>query len=511
MLAMLSTASAEESAAAGAEFDETALTGFFSDHCVKCHGEQKLKGGVRLDQLSPRIADQALLTQWQDVLDVLNTGEMPPEDQQLPDGEELTRVIAAITENIVSARKRLAATGGVISMRHLTKREHLGSMRDLFGDDLPDDLLPDETAEGFDTNGAEQFFSLKQYERFYKAGKRVAGRSLETVAVPPPEPETVRHDPEIAPFETIRETYENMVRVKELIDAGAPIAEISKVNPKVADAGQVKLFLNRYEKRSARPRAAYEAMLTKEGISGSFTYPAAVAPRSRYAVTVTAHDAAAGEVAVRVNGRRAGFIEFQPGAGRSTELHFLTDMLDSEATIVVEAPFEHPETIDGESEVKLMFDMIALAFQTDQTRVSSCMMPSQSVLSSMGITIPVHALSHYNISEERRVNAGHRDKKCTELFGYLLDRLKETNDLHGGRLFDSCVVSYGTNIRSSHGLKGFPLFLSGGGIENLRLGESIMLPPETPLANVWLTLLQQAGVPIEQFSHSTGTASEILA
>jgi len=174
------------------------------------------------------------------------------------------------------------------------------------------------------------------------------------------------------------------------------------------------------------------------------------------------------------------------------------------------APYGHPDKIDGESEVKLMFDMIALAFQTDQTRVSSYMMPSQSVLSSMGITIPVHALSHYNISEERAVNAGYRDKKCTELFGYLLDRLKEKKDVSGQSIYDSCIVSYGTNIRSSHGIKGFPLFLSGGGIKNLRLGESIMLPKDTPLANVWLTLLQQAGIKIDSFSHSTGGLNEIL-
>lgn len=188
----------------------------------------------------------------------------------------------------------------------------------------------------------------------------------------------------------------------------------------------------------------------------------------------------------------------------------LKRQLDWATTPKPTAPYGHPDKIDGESEVKLMFDMIALAFQTDQTRVSSYMMPSQSVLSSMGITIPVHALSHYNISEERKVNAGYRDKKCVELFGYLLDRLKEKKDVSGQSVYDSCIVSYGTNIRSSHGIKGFPLFLSGGGIRNLRLGESIILPQDTPLANVWLTLLQQAGVKIDRFSHSTGTLNDIL-
>lgn len=188
----------------------------------------------------------------------------------------------------------------------------------------------------------------------------------------------------------------------------------------------------------------------------------------------------------------------------------LKKQLDWATTPKPTAPYGHPDTIDGESEVKLMFDMIALAFQADQTRVSSYMMPSQSVLSSMGITIPVHALSHYNISEERKINAGLRDKKCTELFGYLLDRLKEKTDLNGQRVYDSCIVSYGTNIKSTHGIKDFPLFLSGGGIKNLRLGHSLKLPKDTPLANVWLTLLQQAGIRIDQFSHSTGTLPELL-
>ncbi len=174
------------------------------------------------------------------------------------------------------------------------------------------------------------------------------------------------------------------------------------------------------------------------------------------------------------------------------------------------APFSFPAQIDGELEVRLMFDMIVLAFQTNQTAVSSYMMPSQSVLTSMGITIPVHALSHYNISEERTEAAGQRDKKCTELFGYFLDRLKETKDTSGKRIYDSCIVSYGTNIRSAHGIKGFPVFLSGGAIKNLRLGESIMLPKDTPLANVWLTLLQQSGINIDKFSHSTGPISELL-
>ena len=175
------------------------------------------------------------------------------------------------------------------------------------------------------------------------------------------------------------------------------------------------------------------------------------------------------------------------------------------------ASFQHPKKLDGEAEVKLMFDMIAMAFQTDQTRVATYMMPSQSVLSSMGITIPVHGLSHYTISAERKVEARRRDKKCMELFAYLLEKLKKTKDRNGQSLYETSVISYGTNIRSGHGIKGFPVLLSGGGIKNLNLGESIMLPMDTPLQNVWLTLLQQTGIPIDKFSSSTGTVSQILS
>ena len=176
------------------------------------------------------------------------------------------------------------------------------------------------------------------------------------------------------------------------------------------------------------------------------------------------------------------------------------------------APFKYPENIDGEAEVKLMYDMMALALQTDQTRVITYMLPSQSVLTSMGITMPVHSLSHYNLSKERTEKSMQRDRKCTELFGYLIDKLKETKDEQGQRLFDSCVVAYGTNIRAGHKITDIPLLLSGGAIKGLRLGESLKMPKKnTPLANIWLTLMQEIGIPIEKFSHSTGTEKALLS
>ena len=177
------------------------------------------------------------------------------------------------------------------------------------------------------------------------------------------------------------------------------------------------------------------------------------------------------------------------------------------------APFGEPaEKLTGEEEIKLMCDMIIVALQTDSTRVVTYRLPTQSVLTGMGINLQAHNLSHYGYSEPRTLASQERDKKLTEIYGYFLDRLKEAKDMDGSRLFDNCIASWGTNIRSGHTLKNVPAIFAGGGGEKLRKGEHIILPEEdTPLANYWLTLMQQAGVPVEQFSHSTGTLDEIVA
>jgi hypothetical protein len=320
-----------------AELNASRLSGFIDAHCKKCHGPDKQKGDLRLDQLDTRIKDHLGVTAWQDVLDVLNTGEMPPEDEKQPPKEALTKAVGSITGNLTAAKKKLAATGGVISMRHLTQREYLGSMRDLFDVDLPPGFLPDDAVDGFDTDGSEQFFSLKQYEGFYKAGKHVVTRSLQACTSPLPKPTTVRHDPEIAPAADAKAAYEMMIKTKELIEAGAPFSEISKVNPGVADAGQARLFIQRYPTRSKKPIAKYESTRGKKGVETGFSYTTAIRPQSMYKVTVTALDAVGGDVDLLVNGRKAGRVQFKPGATQtSSVMRFSTSIFEDHVTLRVD-------------------------------------------------------------------------------------------------------------------------------------------------------------------------------
>lgn len=177
-----------------------------------------------------------------------------------------------------------------------------------------------------------------------------------------------------------------------------------------------------------------------------------------------------------------------------------------------QAPFDAPnEGLAGEEAISLMENMIIIALQTDATRVVSYRLPVCSLLESMGISLKAHSLSHYGFSQPRIEASRQRDTKCMKLLASFLDRLKEAKDFDGQPLFDRCIVSYGTNLRSGHELRNLPAILSGGGAADIRHGRHIVLPQQnTPLANYWLTLLQQASVPIDSFSHSTGNLPELL-
>ena len=178
-----------------------------------------------------------------------------------------------------------------------------------------------------------------------------------------------------------------------------------------------------------------------------------------------------------------------------------------------QAPFQAPsEGITGEEAIYLMYDMMIVALQTGMTNVITYRQPVCSLLEGMGMKLKAHSLSHYGFSQPRILASRERDKKCSSLFAHFLDRLKEAKDSDGSRLFDNCIVSYGSNLRSGHELKNVPAIVSGGGAKNIQHGRNIVLPEkDTPLANYWLTLMQQAGIKADRFSHSTGIVPELLS
>ncbi|MCH2208524.1 MAG: DUF1588 domain-containing protein, partial [Lentisphaerales bacterium] len=151
---------------------------FTERYCFSCHNEKKQKGKYRLDNADFTFNTHASVYQWQDILDALNTGEMPPEDEERPSDEELSTVIGEITAKLQSARNKLAATGGVITMRHLNRREYSGSIKDLFNAEVPVETLPLDAPEGLDTDGSQQFFTSNHYKMYYNLGIKIAQSAI---------------------------------------------------------------------------------------------------------------------------------------------------------------------------------------------------------------------------------------------------------------------------------------------------------------------------------------------
>jgi hypothetical protein len=166
--------------------------------------------------------------------------------------------------------------------------------------------------------------------------------------------------------------------------------------------------------------------------------------------------------------------------------------------------------VAGHQEIKLMYDIVVAALQTDATRVVTYRQPVGSLLTSLGFRMSAHTMSHYDPGPRMDASQA-RDLKQSELLAYFIDRLKATREPDGSSLFDHTVLSYGSNISSRHDLFNCPAIVSGGG-GRLKLGQHlVMADPRTPLCNLWLTLLRGVGVQVESHGDSTGTIPGLIA
>jgi hypothetical protein len=175
------------------------------------------------------------------------------------------------------------------------------------------------------------------------------------------------------------------------------------------------------------------------------------------------------------------------------------------------APLDAPgESLVGEEEVRLMYDLLVAAFQTDSTRVVTYRQPMANLIKSMGITVAPHDMSHYTPGE-RMAASQRRDKKQSELLASLLDRLEAVKEADGSSLLNNVCLAYGSNIRSIHYLDNCPTVIAGGGAGITHGRHVVLEAKQTPLANLWLTLLQGVGIETDTFGDSTGTLNALTA
>lgn len=174
------------------------------------------------------------------------------------------------------------------------------------------------------------------------------------------------------------------------------------------------------------------------------------------------------------------------------------------------SPMAEPKKgLKGRDEIEVIYKLIVSALQTDSTRVMTYRMPGQALLQSMGVTLSAHNVSHY--SPGGRLDASKaRDKAHAQLLAGLIDKLKATKEADGSSLFDNVALAFGSNISSIHYLDNCPTVLAGGGA-NLKLGQHLVLPKDTPLCNVWLTMLHGMGIDAERHGDSTGVVKKLQA
>ena len=152
----------------------------FKEHCVSCHGTDKQKGKFRVDDLSFTIQDLASAERWQKILNAMNSGDMPPEDEKQPMSAAKTDFLDDLANAMVTARRTLGDQNGVITMRRLNRREYRNTLRELLGVEINVSELPSDTGTGgFDTAGSNLFMSGNQFEQYQALGREALTEAFE--------------------------------------------------------------------------------------------------------------------------------------------------------------------------------------------------------------------------------------------------------------------------------------------------------------------------------------------
>jgi hypothetical protein len=176
-----------------------------------------------------------------------------------------------------------------------------------------------------------------------------------------------------------------------------------------------------------------------------------------------------------------------------------------------EAPVGVPN--DFNEHMNIMFELLALAYQTNLTRVATFMMSrevSMRTHNNVGVPDAFHPLSHHQEDPTKMERLAKVQAYYSTVFARFLDRLAATPD-GDGSLLDHSVLLYGSNMGNSnrHESDKLPSALFGGCCGRIKGGQHLAYPQDTPHANTLLTMLNRAGVPVEKLGDSTGQFAEI--
>ncbi|MFO7325767.1 MAG: DUF1552 domain-containing protein [Pseudomonadota bacterium] len=176
-----------------------------------------------------------------------------------------------------------------------------------------------------------------------------------------------------------------------------------------------------------------------------------------------------------------------------------------------EAPGATSENFDDH--LRLMFDLILLAYQGNLTRVQSFMLApevSEMTYNHIGVPDAFHAISHHANDPAKKERLAKIQRYHVQVFADFLAKMKAIPDGDGNMLENSMLL-FGSNMSNSNAHNQYPLPTTilgrGGGV--IRGGQHIDFPERTPLANLLLTMLQRCGIEIDRVGDSNGTVVEL--
>jgi len=171
------------------------------------------------------------------------------------------------------------------------------------------------------------------------------------------------------------------------------------------------------------------------------------------------------------------------------------------------APSGIPESYS--EHIKLMFDMLALAFQTDATRVATFLLAhdgSNRNFNAIGVSSGHHELSHHQNDAAKMAQIARIDQFYMEQFAYFLGRLRETKETNGRSVLENSMIVYcsGLSDANRHAHDNLPVILAGGGGGSLTPDQHLAFEQPVPMTNLYMSLLDRMGIVPERMGDSTG-------
>ena len=184
MAAVLPLAAA--SAAGPADFDQ-AVAPFFAEHCLRCHDAKVAKSDFRMDTLSRKIGLENT-PQWVEIMERINSSEMPPKKEKQPGAAERARVVAWLAARLKEGESARMAARGPVSYNRLTRDEYVNTIRDLLGVEFdakdPGNFLEDPEWHGFERIGSVLTLSPSNIEKYLGAGEKILAEAYPEVLPP---------------------------------------------------------------------------------------------------------------------------------------------------------------------------------------------------------------------------------------------------------------------------------------------------------------------------------------